>query len=89
MTDFMEIDERWSLWTPSEPERAHFCATRETVEWLFSRRDGESNPGLAKAFGGGGHARASGALIAGSLADVESRVLGEARNLLEAGALAD
>lgn len=52
MTDFMEIDERWSLWTPSEPERAHFCATRETVEWLFSRRDGESNPGLAKAFGG-------------------------------------
>ena len=44
---------------------------------------------LARAFGGGGHARASGALIVGSLADVESRVLGEARHLLEAGALAD
>ena len=44
---------------------------------------------LARAFGGGGHARASGALISGSLVDVESRVLGEARRLLEAGALAD
>jgi phosphoesterase RecJ-like protein len=44
---------------------------------------------LAKKFGGGGHARASGALIAGGPADVESRVLGEARHLLETGALAD
>ncbi len=44
---------------------------------------------LARAFGGGGHARASGALISGSLADVETRVLGEARHLLESGALAD
>jgi phosphoesterase RecJ-like protein len=44
---------------------------------------------LARAFGGGGHARASGALIAGTLAEVESRVLGEARHQLEAGALAD
>ena len=44
---------------------------------------------LARRFGGGGHARASGALIAGTLADVESRVLGEARHLLETGALAD
>jgi phosphoesterase RecJ-like protein len=44
---------------------------------------------LAKKFGGGGHARASGAMIAGGPADVESRVLGEARHLLESGALAD
>jgi phosphoesterase RecJ-like protein len=44
---------------------------------------------LARAFGGGGHARASGALISGGLAEVETRVLGEARHLLESGALAD
>lgn len=44
---------------------------------------------LARGFGGGGHARASGALIAGALAEVEARVLGEARHLLETGALAD
>lgn len=44
---------------------------------------------LARAFGGGGHARAAGALIAGGLGDVESRVLGEARRLLDTGALAD
>lgn len=44
---------------------------------------------LARAFGGGGHARASGALISGGLVDVETRVLGEARHLLESGALAD
>ena len=44
---------------------------------------------LARAFGGGGHARASAALVAGSLAEVEGRVLGEARHLLETGALAD
>ncbi len=43
---------------------------------------------LARAFGGGGHARAAGALIVGSLAEVETRVLTEARRLLEAGALA-
>ena len=44
---------------------------------------------LARAFGGGGHARASGALITGDIADVTARVLGEARRQLEAGALAD
>jgi phosphoesterase RecJ-like protein len=44
---------------------------------------------LARSFGGGGHARASGALITGSAAEVEGRVLGEARHLLETGALAD
>ncbi|MDH5235076.1 MAG: bifunctional oligoribonuclease/PAP phosphatase NrnA [Gemmatimonadota bacterium] len=44
---------------------------------------------LARAFGGGGHARASGALIAGDLPGVTARVLDEARRELEAGALAD
>jgi phosphoesterase RecJ-like protein len=44
---------------------------------------------LALRFGGGGHARASGALIAGGPEEVEARVLGEARHLLETGALAD
>lgn len=44
---------------------------------------------LARAFGGGGHARASGALVAGTADAVESQVLAEARRLLEAGALAD
>jgi phosphoesterase RecJ-like protein len=44
---------------------------------------------LARIFGGGGHARAAGALIAGTLAEVESRVLGEARHQMETGALAD
>ena len=52
MTDLMEIDARWNLWTPSEAERAYFCATRETVQWLRSRRDAEPDPGLAKAFDG-------------------------------------
>ncbi len=40
--------------------------------------DVDSNA-LARQFGGGGHARASGALIAGSLEEVRTRVLGEAR----------
>ncbi len=44
---------------------------------------------LARRFGGGGHARASGALIAGGPLEVEVKVLGEARHLLETGALAD
>jgi bifunctional oligoribonuclease and PAP phosphatase NrnA len=44
---------------------------------------------LARTFGGGGHARASGALIDGSLPEVEARVLGEARHQLETGILAD
>jgi len=44
---------------------------------------------LARAFGGGGHARASGALIAGTLPEVTERVLGEARRELERGTLAD
>src|SRR5690606_24121653 len=44
---------------------------------------------LARTFGGGGHARASGALITGGLAEVEAKVLGEARHQLESGVLAD
>jgi phosphoesterase RecJ-like protein len=40
--------------------------------------DVDSNA-LARRFGGGGHARASGALIAGSLDEVRTRVLDEAR----------
>jgi len=44
---------------------------------------------LAQAFGGGGHARASGALVGGRLADASDRVLRETRRLLAAGALAD
>ncbi len=41
---------------------------------------------FARTFGGGGHARASGALIPGSLADVQRKVIDEARNYLAAGA---
>lgn len=52
MTDLREIDARWALWTPSTTEMAHFTASRETVEWLCSRRDGEPDQGLAKAFDG-------------------------------------
>jgi hypothetical protein len=50
--DFTETDHRWNLWTPSRAERAHFCATRETVEWLCSQRDGETDPGIANAYDG-------------------------------------
>jgi hypothetical protein len=49
-TEFMEIDARWGLWTPSTAEKAHFTASRETVKWLRSRRDGESDLELAKAY---------------------------------------
>jgi hypothetical protein len=51
-TYLMEVDARWGLWTPSAAEKAHFTASRETVEWLCSRRDGEPDQGLAKAFDG-------------------------------------
>jgi hypothetical protein len=49
---FTNIDHRWNLWKPSDAERAHFCATRETVEWLCSQRDGETDPRMAKAYDG-------------------------------------
>lgn len=39
---------------------------------------------FARRFGGGGHARAAGALIAGSLGDVRERVLAAARRYVEA-----
>lgn len=52
MTDFTEIDHRWNLWMPSESERAHFCATRETFEWLCSQREGETDPRIANAYDG-------------------------------------
>jgi len=50
MIDFTTIDERWGLWVPSEGESAHFCATRATVEWLCSQRDGETDPSMANAY---------------------------------------
>jgi hypothetical protein len=50
-TDLRQIDARWRLWTPSAAEKAHFTASREAVKWLRSRRDGQSDPSLAKAFG--------------------------------------
>lgn len=49
---FTNIDHRWNLWKSSDAERAHFCATRETVEWLCSQRDGETDPRMAKAYDG-------------------------------------
>ena len=39
---------------------------------------------LARQFEGGGHAKASGALVQGSLRDVETRVLSAARDALAA-----
>ena len=59
------------------------------VKVSFRSLAGVNVNALAVRFGGGGHARASGALIAGTLPEVESQVLGEARHLLETGALAD
>lgn len=41
---------------------------------------------LAARFGGGGHVRAAGAIVAGTLEDVRPRVLGEARAMLRATA---
>jgi phosphoesterase RecJ-like protein len=37
---------------------------------------------LAEQFGGGGHRKAAGASVEGTLADVQERVLGEARRTL-------
>lgn len=55
------------------------------VKVSFRSSDGVDVNVLAKQFGGGGHARASGALIAGSLEDVMARVLTNARHLVTAG----
>jgi phosphoesterase RecJ-like protein len=51
------------------------------VKVSFRSTDADVNA-LARRFGGGGHARASGALITGSLDEVKSQVLAAARELL-------
>jgi len=43
---------------------------------------------FARRFGGGGHAKAAGALISGELGEVRDRVVEEAREYLRAGAKA-
>jgi len=52
------------------------------VKASFRSTGGVDVNAFARAFGGGGHARASGALIAGSLDDVRERVLAAARQVL-------
>lgn len=52
------------------------------VKVSFRSTGGVDVNAFARKFGGGGHARASGALIAGSLDDVRERVLAAARQLL-------
>jgi phosphoesterase RecJ-like protein len=52
------------------------------VKISFRSVGGVDANALAKRFGGGGHARASGALVAGTLDEVRSRVLGAAREML-------
>ncbi|MES2524340.1 MAG: DHHA1 domain-containing protein, partial [Gemmatimonadota bacterium] len=42
---------------------------------------------LARAYGGGGHAKASGALLAGLLEEVRTRVVEDARRYLRTGDL--
>jgi phosphoesterase RecJ-like protein len=44
---------------------------------------------FAKQFGGGGHARASGALVAGTLDEVRDRVVAAAREFVRAGPLGE
>lgn len=52
------------------------------VKVSFRSTGGVDVNAFARRFGGGGHARASGALLAGSLDSVRERVLAEARNAL-------
>jgi len=52
------------------------------VKASFRSTGGVDVNAFARRFGGGGHARASGALIPGTLDDVRERVLAEARQLL-------
>ena len=59
------------------------------VKVSFRSMAGVNVHALATQFGGGGHARASGALIGGSLEEVRSRVLDAARRGLASGTLAD
>ena len=44
---------------------------------------------LARSYGGGGHAKAAGAMLAGTLADVRTRLVADARAYLETGQLPD
>ncbi|MGH7637128.1 MAG: DHH family phosphoesterase, partial [Gemmatimonadaceae bacterium] len=52
------------------------------VKVSFRSTGGVDVNAFARNFGGGGHARASGALITGSLDDVRERVLADARDVL-------
>jgi phosphoesterase RecJ-like protein len=52
------------------------------VKVSFRSTGGVDVNAFARQFGGGGHARASGALIAGSLDEVRERVLAAARQSL-------
>jgi len=55
------------------------------VKVSFRSSDGVDVNLLAKRFGGGGHARASGALITGSIEEVMARVLADSRHHVTAG----
>ncbi|HEX5972786.1 MAG TPA: DHHA1 domain-containing protein, partial [Gemmatimonadaceae bacterium] len=55
------------------------------VKVSFRSTGGTDVNAFARRFGGGGHARASGALIAGELSDVRDRVVEAAREFLAAG----
>jgi phosphoesterase RecJ-like protein len=44
---------------------------------------------LARTYGGGGHAKASGAMLTGSLIEVRTRVVADARHYLSTGQLPD
>ncbi len=52
------------------------------VKISFRSVGGVDSNALAKQFGGGGHARASGALVSGSVEDVRAKVLAAAREML-------
>ncbi|MBI2795952.1 MAG: bifunctional oligoribonuclease/PAP phosphatase NrnA [Gemmatimonadetes bacterium] len=56
----------------------------DRVKVSFRSTGGVDANVLARQFGGGGHAKASGALVAGSLADVRARVVDAARAYLKA-----
>lgn len=53
------------------------------VKVSFRSTAGVDVNAFARRFGGGGHARAAGALIAGALSDVRARVVGAARQFVE------
>jgi phosphoesterase RecJ-like protein len=58
----------------------------DKVKVSFRSIGGTDVNAFARRFGGGGHAKAAGALVAGSLAEVRSRVVTAAREYLGAGA---